>query len=329
MAGIPAETPKTRVPLPPTNARVVTMACEYCPVACGYKAYIWPVGAEGDLRAAENALNVDFPAPALSGRWPSPNMHTNVTIVGQLQNVLVMPDPDADAVNVGGNHSVSGGTLALKLYRPDGPTRDRLQRPLLRVNGTLQPIAWEAATDIVAEMIRYTIDEFGELAMGFKSARTGVPAESIRRAAELLARPVDGVTPKASLLYEKGLYWTHNYENTAAMGARRGGAGDGEARVLVPPTKYEEFARQYPDVLAAYERLGATTHDGGPLDARTRELVKLALAVGAGLESAAHVHTRLALEVGALPADVRHVALLAATTLGFPSGSGWSVLERA
>ena len=68
------------------------------------------------------------------------------------------------------------------------------------------------------------------------------------------------------------------------------------------PTKYEEFARQYPDVLAAYERLGATTHDGGPLDARTRELVKLALAVGAGLESAAHAHTRLALEVGASPA---------------------------
>ena len=218
MASIPAETPKTRVPLPPTNARVVTTACEYCPVACGYKAYIWPVGAEGDPRAAENALDVDFPAPALSGRWPSPNMHTNVTIVGQLQNVLVMPDPDADVVNVGGNHSVSGGTLAPKLYRPDGPTRDRLQRPLLRVNGTLQPIAWEAATDIVAEMIRYAIDEFGELAMGFKSARTGVPAESIRRAAELLARSVDGVTPKASLLYEKGLYWTHNYENTAAMG---------------------------------------------------------------------------------------------------------------
>jgi arsenite oxidase large subunit len=50
------------------------------------------------------------------------------------------------------------------------------------------------------------------------SAVTGVPAEKIRRAAALLAEPVDGEMPKATLLYEKGLYWTHNYENTAVLG---------------------------------------------------------------------------------------------------------------
>ncbi|MEE8336995.1 MAG: arsenite oxidase large subunit, partial [Dehalococcoidia bacterium] len=139
MAGIPAQTPKTRVPLPPKDAKVVTTACEYCPVACGYKVFIWPIGQDGEPTADGNALGVDFPTQAMTGRWPSPNMHTNVTIDGELKNVLIMPDPDADVVNIGGNHSVRGGTLALKLYRPDGPTRDRLQRPLLRVNGTLQP----------------------------------------------------------------------------------------------------------------------------------------------------------------------------------------------
>ena len=170
MAGIPAETPKTRVPLPPLDARVVTTACEYCPVACGYKAFIWPVGTEGGPSAGDNALKTDFPTGTFSGRWPSPNMHTSVTIDGRLQHVLVMPDPDPDAevVNVGGNHSVRGGTLALKLYRPDGPTRDRLQRPLLRVNGTLQPITWDAATNIVAELIRHVVEVHGELAMEFK-----------------------------------------------------------------------------------------------------------------------------------------------------------------
>ena len=168
MASIPAETPKTRVPLPPLDARVVTTACEYSPVACGYKAFIWPVGTEGGPSARDNALKTDFPTGTFSGRWPSPNMHTNVTIDGRLQHVLVMPDPDAEVVNVGGNHSVRGGTLALKLYRPDGPTRDRLQRPLLRVNGTLQPITWDAATDIVAELIRHVDEVHGELAMGFK-----------------------------------------------------------------------------------------------------------------------------------------------------------------
>ena len=168
MAGIPAETPKTSVPLPPLDAKIVTTACEYCPVACGYKAFIWPAGTEGGPGASENALGTDFPTGTFSGRWPSPNMHTNVTIDGRLQHVLVMPDPDAEVVTVAGNHSVRGGTLAQKLYRPDGPTRDRLQRPLLRVNGTLQPISWDMATDIVAELIRHVVDEHGELAMGFK-----------------------------------------------------------------------------------------------------------------------------------------------------------------
>ncbi len=159
---------KQQVPLPPANARVVTTACEYCPVACGYKAYIWPVGADGGPKASENALGVDFPAGVMTGRWPSPNMHTTVVTDGRPQHVLIMPDPDADVVNVGGNHSVRGGTLALKLYRADGPTHDRLQRPQLRVNGTLQAITWDAATDIIAAMIRHVVDRHGEISMGFK-----------------------------------------------------------------------------------------------------------------------------------------------------------------
>ena len=157
-----------RVPLPPTDARIVTTACEYCPVACGYKAYIWPTGADGGPVADENALGIDLPTTALSGRWASPNMHTVVDIDDRPHNVIILPDPDADVVNVGGNHSIRGGTLALKLFRQDGPTHDRLQQPLLRVNGTLQPIPWDAAIEIVAEMIGHTVSEYGELAMGFK-----------------------------------------------------------------------------------------------------------------------------------------------------------------
>ena len=165
---MPASLGKSRVPLPPIDAKVVTTACEYCPVACGYKAYIWPEGVEGGPKANNNALGVDYPTAPLSGRWPSPNMHTVVDIDDRAHNVLLLPDPDADVVNVGGNHSVRGGTLALKLYRADGPTHDRLQQPLLRVNGTLQPIPWAAAIEITAEMIRHTVNEYGELAMGFK-----------------------------------------------------------------------------------------------------------------------------------------------------------------
>ena len=160
---------KQSVPLPPNDAKIQTTACEYCPVACGYKVFSWPVeGPNGGPTADANALKADFPVGVQSGRWPSPSMHSVVTIDGKLSNVLVMPDPDATVVNVGGTHSVRGGTLALKLYRPDGPTRDRLQHPLLRINGTLQPIPWDMATDIIAELAKHVVETHGELAMGFK-----------------------------------------------------------------------------------------------------------------------------------------------------------------
>ena len=46
---------------------------------------------------------------------------------------------------------------------------------------------------------------------------TGVPADQIQRAAELLTGG-GAERPKASVLFEKGVYWSHNYENTAAIG---------------------------------------------------------------------------------------------------------------
>jgi AhpD family alkylhydroperoxidase len=85
------------------------------------------------------------------------------------------------------------------------------------------------------------------------------------------------------------------------------------------PAPYREFQRLYQEIWQAYDRLGAALHGGGPLDGKTRELVKLALAVGGRLEGAVHAHTRLALEAGASPDEIRHVVLLALTTIGFPS----------
>ena len=157
-----------RVPLPPPDATVKTTACEYCPVACGYKVYSWPLGVEGGTAAADNALNVDFPTGPLSGRWISESMHNVVEIDGERQNIIVLPDPDADVVNVGGTHSVRGGELAQKLHNPDGLTADRLQKPMLRVNGTLVPISWDMATDLVAELSTHTIETYDELAWGMK-----------------------------------------------------------------------------------------------------------------------------------------------------------------
>jgi 4-carboxymuconolactone decarboxylase len=84
------------------------------------------------------------------------------------------------------------------------------------------------------------------------------------------------------------------------------------------PKAYENFKTTYPEVWQAYDRLGAVIHDSGPMDKKSRELLKLAMAIGARLEGAVHSHTRRALEEGAKADEIYHVVLLGMTTLGFP-----------
>ncbi|MFQ3566316.1 MAG: carboxymuconolactone decarboxylase family protein [Aggregatilineales bacterium] len=85
------------------------------------------------------------------------------------------------------------------------------------------------------------------------------------------------------------------------------------------PKAYTRFRAEFPQLAQAYDALGNATHEAGPLDEKTRQLVKLALAVGARLEGATHAHTRRALEMGITPEEIKHVVLLTMTTLGFPA----------
>jgi alkylhydroperoxidase/carboxymuconolactone decarboxylase family protein YurZ len=85
------------------------------------------------------------------------------------------------------------------------------------------------------------------------------------------------------------------------------------------PKRFLKFKETYPGVAKAYDQLGAATRTAGPLDAKTRALVSLAIAVGARHEGAVHSHTRKTLEAGCTPAEIRHAALLSVTTIGFPN----------
>ena len=79
------------------------------------------------------------------------------------------------------------------------------------------------------------------------------------------------------------------------------------------------LAGRYPDVWATYERLGEAVSRGGPLNPKTRRLVKLALAIGCGSEGAVHSHVRRGLVEGVTAKEMRHVTLLAIPTLGLPA----------
>jgi len=94
----------------------------------------------------------------------------------------------------------------------------------------------------------------------------------------------------------------------------------------LPPTGAGALAEQYPAVWQAYQELGKSADEAGPLDARTRRLIKLAFSIGAYSEGAVHSHARQAVEEGLTGKELHQVALLAITTLGFPSaiaGISW------
>ena len=120
-------TTRDAIPLPPKDAEVHTMSCQYCIVGCGYKSYVWSAsGPNGTPDAAGNALGADYPVAPLSGQWIAPSMFNVIRRAdGKDYNVAIVPDKDC-VVNKG-NHS---------------PAR-RLQRPghLVTLRSDLRPVA--------------------------------------------------------------------------------------------------------------------------------------------------------------------------------------------
>ena len=84
------------------------------------------------------------------------------------------------------------------------------------------------------------------------------------------------------------------------------------------PHPVERFKDDYPEVWRAFNYLGDECHNAGTLDERTRRIAKITLAVGAGLEGGTHSAVRNALAAGIAPEEIKHVAILSITTLGFP-----------
>ncbi len=86
-----------------------------------------------------------------------------------------------------------------------------------------------------------------------------------------------------------------------------------------PSEHNERFRREHASIWDSFSKLALECHSGGPLDERSRRLVKVALAIGAGLEGATHSAVRHALEGGVTQEELNHVAVLGVTTLGFPA----------
>ena len=85
-----------------------------------------------------------------------------------------------------------------------------------------------------------------------------------------------------------------------------------------PPKAFDDFVTRYPELGEAWT-LVSRAGEKGPLDERTRRLVKIGIAVGALREGAIRSNVRKALAAGSSREEIEQVIALATSTLGFPS----------
>jgi alkylhydroperoxidase/carboxymuconolactone decarboxylase family protein YurZ len=85
------------------------------------------------------------------------------------------------------------------------------------------------------------------------------------------------------------------------------------------PDWISAFEKKHPAVWDAFAKLGQACHETGPLDEKTRRLVKLGIAVAFRHEGAVHSATRNAVKSGITREEIEHVVILAITTIGWPA----------
>ena len=96
------------------------------------------------------------------------------------------------------------------------------------------------------------------------------------------------------------------------------------------PKHFDKFVKKYPQVWNGHQKLTEACAKSGPLDRKTRELIKVAISGAANQETAVERHAVMAVQEGAKEEEVYQSILLLITTVGFPQASAalkWA--ERA
>lgn len=95
------------------------------------------------------------------------------------------------------------------------------------------------------------------------------------------------------------------------------------------PKTFKQFVQRFPELGAAHEQIGRAVDGLGPLDAKTRFLIKIGICVGGGLESAMRSHVRRATQAGATPQEIEQAIMLGMNTVGFPrTVAAWSWAQQ-
>ncbi len=79
------------------------------------------------------------------------------------------------------------------------------------------------------------------------------------------------------------------------------------------------FKENHREIYKSYEEFGRNLHDkGGPLDEKSRWLIKIAVSAASQYEFALQTHIEKARKAGCTREEIEHAILLIAPTAGFP-----------
>ena len=152
-----------QLPIPPKDAKVQNVTCDFCIVGCGYKAYTWPINRQGGTAPTANVFGVDLAQQqgAEAEAWYNPAMYNVVQQDGKSVHLVLKPDKNCE-VNAGLN-SVRGGRMGETRYSAQtGTMLGRLAKPLVWRYSQLMPTSWDDALSLVADVTRRVIEEWGE-----------------------------------------------------------------------------------------------------------------------------------------------------------------------
>ena len=152
-----------RLPIPPKDAKVQTVVCQFCIVGCGYHAISWPVDRQGGPRPAENVFGVDLSEQQgpNTPNWFAPSMYNIVQQNGRDVHLVLKPDEKC-SVNSGLGSTRGARMGELSYSATNGTSPERLTDPLVWRYGQLSPTSWDDAIGLVAEVTRRVIEAQGE-----------------------------------------------------------------------------------------------------------------------------------------------------------------------
>lgn len=83
---------------------------------------------------------------------------------------------------------------------------------------------------------------------------------------------------------------------------------------------FSQFKEEFPEIHAKQEALGKEVHEkGGPLDGKSRWLIKIAISAACNHKRALETHIRKARAAGINEDEIKHALLLLIPTAGFPA----------